>query len=307
MAKILILGGGGCLGSNLLEHWIPAGHEIHVVDNFLTGKRELVPAIKNLTLSEGDISDESLIARVFHDFNPQIIINSAASYNDPENITRDMQTNAYASALIRHYAQKFAVAQIINFQTILCYGNPQYLPMDESHPLNPFTSYSISKTAGEQIMMQSSIPTLSLRISNITGARLAIGPIPTFYKRLKAGQGCFCTDSARDFLAMADFINLMDKIIAGAPKHGIYNVAMGESHSIKEIFDLVAEHLGLGNIAVPIKPVGDDDVALVSLNNDKVRRDFAWAPQVNFTQLIKNQCAWYDKYGISEIYSHLRG
>ena len=62
------------------------------------------------------------------------------------------------------------------------------------------------------------MPVVSLRLANVTGPRLAIGPIPTFYKRLKEGKGCFCSDTIRDFLDMSDFLALMDKVTApGAP------------------------------------------------------------------------------------------
>ena len=66
--RILITGGAGCLGSNLIEHWMPQGHVIFVIDNFVTGKREVVPSLKGLTLEEGTISDEYLVEKVFSFF-----------------------------------------------------------------------------------------------------------------------------------------------------------------------------------------------------------------------------------------------
>ena len=59
--KILITGGAGCLGSNLIEHWIPKGYEILTIDNFATGKREVLPKIKGLKIYEGSISDFPLL------------------------------------------------------------------------------------------------------------------------------------------------------------------------------------------------------------------------------------------------------
>ncbi len=93
----------------------------------------------------------------------------------------------------------------MNFQTVLCYGRTEVVPIPPSHPTRPFTSYGISKIAGEQYLFSGGLPVVSLRIANVTGPRLAIGPIPTFYKRLKAGQSCFCSDTVRDFLDMSDF------------------------------------------------------------------------------------------------------
>ncbi len=65
--RIIITGGAGCLGSNLIEHWLPQGHEILVIDNFATGKREVVPRFRGLTLVEGSIADRDLVERAFAD------------------------------------------------------------------------------------------------------------------------------------------------------------------------------------------------------------------------------------------------
>ena len=61
--RILITGGAGCLGSNLIEHWLPQGHEILVIDNFVTGKREVVPALEGLTVVEGSIADSEMVTQ----------------------------------------------------------------------------------------------------------------------------------------------------------------------------------------------------------------------------------------------------
>ena len=82
-------------------------------------------------------------------------------------------------------ARDYGVERFLNFQTVLCYGRPEQSPIPLDHPLRPFTSYGISKVAGEQYLAASNLRWVSLRLANITGPRLAIGPIPTFYKRLK--------------------------------------------------------------------------------------------------------------------------
>src|SRR3954453_21129067 len=91
--RILITGGAGCLGSNLIEHWLPQGHEILVIDNFATGRREVVPALKGLALVEGSIADRNLVARSFDEFKPTHVVHSAASYKDPVDWPEDAATN----------------------------------------------------------------------------------------------------------------------------------------------------------------------------------------------------------------------
>lgn len=305
--RILITGGAGCLGSNLIEHWLPQGHEILVLDNFATGKHEVVPdGIPRLTVVEGSVVDAATVDQAFAGFSPEVVIHSAAAYKDPDDWSTDAATNVIGSINVARAAKAHGVRQVVNFQTALSYGRPNRLPIPADHPAAPFTSYGISKVAGEAYMLLAGQPTISLRLANVTGPRLAIGPIPTFYKRLKAGQKCFCSDTRRDFLDMSDFLSFMDVVLAGEPASGVFNLSSGEAHSIKEIFDLVTEHLGLGTVEVPIVPPGEDDVPVVVLDPAKTTGTFGWQARVPFAEIIRKQLRWYDEHGISDVYSHLK-
>ncbi|MEO8542827.1 MAG: NAD-dependent epimerase/dehydratase family protein [Burkholderiaceae bacterium] len=304
--RILLTGGAGCLGSNLIEHWLPQGHEIMVLDNFATGKREVVPPVQGLAVREGSVADVDFVNACVEDFKPQVLVHAAAAYKDPDNWLEDVRTNVEGSIHVARAAKAFGVGRLINFQTALCYGRPRQLPIPADHPTAPFTSYGISKTAGEQFMLMSGVPTLSLRIANVTGPRLAIGPIPTFYKRLKAGQNCFCSDTSRDFLAMEDFLAFMDLAVLPAAATGVFNVSSGEAHSIKEIFDLVATYLGKGPIDVPVVPPAADDVPVVSLDAGDTLRKFGWRATTSFAETIQRQLAWYDQHGVTDVFSHLK-
>lgn len=303
--KILITGGAGCLGSNLIEHWLPKGHEILVLDNFATGNREVVPNVERLTVVEGSVCDAALVDSTMSAFSPDVVIHSAAAYKDPENWSEDASTNVDGSINVIRAAEKCSVRQVANFQTALCYGRPSQVPIPVNAPTAPFTSYGISKTAGEAYMLMSQLPVLSLRLANVTGPRLAIGPIPTFYKRLKAGQGCFCSDTSRDFLDMSDFLSFMDLVIENEPTSGLVNLSSGEAHTIKDIYDLVSAYLGLEVGDVPIIPPGDDDVPSVVLDPSETTARFGWKAQVSFEEIIHRQLRWYDQHGISTVYSHL--
>jgi nucleoside-diphosphate-sugar epimerase len=218
----------------------------------------------------------------------------------------DTKTNVLGSIHVARAAKVNSVGRLINFQTALCYGNPKQLPIPVTHPTAPFTSYGITKTAGEQIMLLSGVPTITLRIANVTGPRLAIGPIPTFYKRLKAGQSCFCSDTSRDFLDMSDFLNFMDMAIKLNTPTGTFNISSGEAHSIKEIFDLVSDYLKLDRIDVPIVSPEKDDVPMVVLDPSETEKAFQWKAKVDFKDIIIRQLDWYEKHGINDVYSHLK-
>ena len=304
--RILITGGAGCLGSNLVEHWLPAGHEILVIDNFATGKREVLPRMDGLTVIEGSVADESLMAGAFDSFRPDIVIHSAASYKDPSNWKEDVATNVSGAVLAARESLRCNVRRLVNFQTALCYGRPRMLPVPADHPTAPFTSYGISKTAGEAYLLHSGLSVVSLRIANICGPRLAIGPIPTFYKRLKAGQGCFCSDTTRDFLDMDDFLSLMDLLLdASAASTGVFNVSSGTGHTIKDVYNTVGKYLGIATPEAPIVPPGADDVSVMVLDPSETERIFGWKARVRFEETIYRQLRWYDAHGVTDVFSHL--
>ena len=305
--RILITGGAGCLGSNLVERYVAARHEVLAIDNFATGSREVLPAVKGLEVVEGTIADDALVEHCFDSFRPTHVIHSAAAYKDPDDWVEDARTNVLGSINVGEAARRHGAGRLINFQTALCYGRPHQVPIRVDHPVQPFTSYGISKTAGEQyLMMLGNVPVVSLRLANVTGPRLAIGPIPTFYKRLKAGQGCFCSDAMRDFLDMEDFFAVMDAALDEEAPTGVFNVSTGEGHTIKEVFDVVAKHLGIElDSPVPVVPPAADDVPAVVLDPSHTRSELGWQASVGFVESIRRTLSWYDEHGVGAVFSHL--
>lgn len=305
--RLLITGGAGCLGSNLVEHYLAHGHELAVIDNFATSNRATLPASPRLEVVEGSIADAVLVEDIFERFAPTHVIHSAASYKDPDDWAQDTSTNVQGTINIVRSAERNGVARIVNFQTALCYGEPERIPIPVEHPCRPITSYGISKTAGEQYLLQATVPVTSLRLANVCAPRLAIGPIPTFYQRLKADKACFCSDTIRDFLDIADLIDLVDLALADGAPSGVFNVSSGHGHSIKEVFDVVAAHLGIRDVDdVPIVPKGDDDIAVVVLDPSRTAAEFGWHARIGFVATIERMLAWYDAHGVNDVYSHLR-
>lgn len=304
--RLLITGGAGCLGSNLIEHWLPRGHEILVIDNFVTGKRGALPVLPGLTVVAGTVADRDLVDSAFRSFAPTHVVHGAAAYKDPDDWREDVGSNVLGTINVIDAARRARVERVVYLQTALCYGRPQSVPVPVDHPLAPFTSYGISKVAGESYLLLSGVPAVSLRLANVTGPRLAIGPIPTFYKRLQAGQPCFCSDTVRDFLDMEDFVAVMERVME-APASGVFNVSTGEGHAIKDIFDLVVQHLGVSLAApVPVVPPGTDDVPAVVLDPSKTIHELGWQPRHDFATTIRRMLAWYDAHGVTDVYSHLQ-
>jgi len=304
--RILITGGAGCLGSNLIERYVPAGHEVLVIDNFATGKREVLPPVPGLTVVEGSIADAALVDRCFDEFRPSHVIHSAAAYKDPSDWREDAATNVTGTINVVAAARRHKVRRLVYFQTALCYGRPDRVPIPVDHPTRPFTSYGISKLAGEHYALMADLPVASLRLANVTGPRLSIGPIPTFYKRLKAGQGCFCSETVRDFLDMDDFFSVMDIVMQDAAPTGVFNISTGEGRTIKDVFDAVVNYLGITlSEPVPVVPPGADDVPAVVLDPSHAREVLGWQAKIGFDDTIRHMLRWYDAHGVSDIHSHL--
>ncbi len=127
--RLLLTGGAGCLGSNLIERYYPRGHQICVIDNFSTGKRKVLPELKGLNVVEGSIADDDLVKSTFVDFKPTHVIHSAAAYKDPDNWGEDVSTNVLGTVHVAKAAIEHQVERFVNFQTALCYGRPQSSPI----------------------------------------------------------------------------------------------------------------------------------------------------------------------------------
>lgn len=305
--RVLITGGAGCLGANIVDHWRARGHNYLVIDNLATAIPDALAGARQLEFLEGDVGDRALVEHAVDRFRPDVIIHAAAAYKDPSDWRGDLMTNTVGTVNLVEAAKRSRTQRFINFQTALCYGRPDRTPVPVDAPLRPFTSYGISKTAGEQYLAMSGLNFVSLRIANVTGPRLSIGPIPTFYERLKAGKRCFCSDTTRDFLDMEDFLCLLDLVVKETTVQGVFNAASGEGHTIKEVFDQVAAYLGVTGIeSPPILPAAADDVPIVVLDPTETTRAFGWRARVSFNESIQRMLAWYDANGVRTTSSHLK-
>jgi UDP-glucose 4-epimerase len=305
--RLLITGGAGSLGTNIIEHLGSQCEAILVADNFATGKKAALLPAENLQVVEMSITERDKLDSLFSQFRPTHVIHSAASYKDPNDWQEDSLTNVVGTCNVVRAAEQNNVQRLINFQTALCYGRPQQVPIPITHATAPFTSYGISKTAGEAFVLNAGIPSTSFRLANVTGPRLAIGPIPTFYKRLKAGEDCSVSTTVRDFLDMSDFLSLMVLALADDAPTGVFNVSTGEGHTIEEIFRLVAQHVGEPNAEpVAINPPGPDDVAQVVLDPIQTETQYGWKAKISFADTISRMLTWYDVNGVTDIYSHLQ-
>jgi UDP-glucose 4-epimerase len=308
--NVLITGGAGFIGSHVAERLIARGEKVLVIDNYATGRRDNLTPNPSLTIVEGTITDGDLVHRLFAEFRPDIVVHAAASYKDPENWAEDVATNALGSAHVVQAARESKVTRLIYFQTALCYGvKPLEQPITLDHPIRPGdSSYAISKTAGEQYIELSGIEYLSFRLANAYGPRNLSGPLPTFFHRLTNGKPCFVMDTRRDFIFVNDLVDVVIKAIDGCGKRGKYHISSGSDYSIKELFDATLAALNMTlEQDVEVRPRNPDDAFTILLDPTKTNREFDWKITTPLADGVRAAITWYEQYGITQTYTHLKG
>ena len=307
--NVLVTGGAGFIGSHLADRLLARGDRVLVVDNFATARRDTLSPRDGLTVAEGSIADEQLVARSFEEAAPDVVVHAAAAYKDPDDWAEDSRTNVVGTANVVRAAERAGVERLIYFQTALCYGlHPLQQPITLDHPLRPEgSSYAISKTAGEHYVALSGLDWVSFRLANAYGPRNISGPLPTFFHRLTTGKPCFVMDTRRDFVYVADLIDVVEKAVDGAGGRGAYHVSSGRDYSIKELFDATVQALGIElDEEVEVRPRNPDDAYTILLDPSRTQADFDWAATTPLEPGVAAAIDYYRAHGIEETYTHLR-
>jgi UDP-glucose 4-epimerase len=272
---ILITGGGGFVGSHLMDVYPDAVG----FDNFLTGRRE-----NNSRVIECDITQRHHLYELANETEPDVVIHCAASYSNPDLWHRDTDTNVSgcinAAAVAKHHG-----AHLIYFQTIL----------------PPTSSYAISKIAGEQYLRLSGVPLTVLRLGNIYGPRNISGPIPVFYKRLTQGQPVTVVDTTRDMVFIEDLVRAVEMVIEHQLA-GTYDVCSGVQTTILAMYEEVSRNLGISELASAVPPLHDDVQGTVDPENGVP----LWAPVVSLRDGIEKTVAAYREDSDFPTHTHLR-
>jgi UDP-glucose 4-epimerase len=284
--KILVTGAAGFIGSHLCDRLLAEGHEVVGIDNLSTGRRENVnPEVE---FHVGSVFSTRLYPAAD---GRDLIIHCAASYKDPTNWWEDVVTNVLGTFNVIDVA-KLAGCPIVYMQTAL----------------PPVSSYAISKTAGMQYIQQSGVPHLIFRLANIYGPRNLSGPIPTFYKRLTAGQPCTVVDTTRDMVYIDDLVDCVVGEIAFQSRlswysSGVYDVCSGDNCHIDDLFHLVRRFVD-HDVELPplVPPAPDEAMTEVSLEN----RVPGWYSTTSLVDGIRRAVEWYRANPPAETYTHLR-
>lgn len=305
--KVLITGGAGFVGSHLADLLTGRGDQVVVIDNFATGRRDNLVPNDRLEIVEGSIADADLVRGATGDFKPDLVVHAAASYKDPEDWHGDALVNTVGTANVVKAAKDSGCKRLIYFQTALCYGlKPLEQPITLNHPILPGgSSYSISKTAGEQYIELSGLDYVTFRLANAYGPRNLSGPLPTFYQRLTGGKKCFVMETRRDFIFIDDLTDCVMRAVDGKGQ-GAFHISSGSDFSIKELYDETVHALRLNmDEEVEVRERHPDDAYTILLDPSRTESEFDWRTTTSLRDGVAAAIAYYKEYGIEQTFTHL--
>ena len=196
MLKAFVTGAAGFIGSHLIDRLVKEGIDIVAHDNFHRGKKENIQSYidnKDIEFWEGDIRSFDHMRRLMKDC--QIVFHLAAQSNvlgAIENMDYSFESNVLGTYNVLRAAQENNIKRLIFTSSREVYGEPNYLPVDENHPLMAKNPYGASKVAGEkyvQVFQQmESFETVILRLANVYGERDYNRVVPIFMDNIQNKQ-----------------------------------------------------------------------------------------------------------------------
>jgi len=257
-ANVLVTGGAGFIGSHLVEALVKKGHFVRVIDNLSRGRLTYIkPLIEKgkVEFIDGDIRYMDAVNRsmegieyVYHE--AAICINRSQVYpQEAIDINLNGSHNVFKSAL------DHKVKKVLFASSASVYGEPEKLPMAETHQLNPITPYCVSKIACEYLLKfftRHGLKYIAYRYFNVYGMRQSTDAYYTsviilFIKRILAGQSPLINGDGSQTM---DFVNVRDIVqanvlgIESEVKNEVFNVATQTQTSVKQLAEILLESVG---------------------------------------------------------------
>ena len=326
--KILITGGAGYIGSHTLVEVIKAGHQAVVVDSLVNGHTEAVERVSKLTgsdihLAVGDIRDKSFLESIFTEFAPEAVIHFAGLKAVGESVENPMayyDVNVNGSRVLLEIMQSQNCHRIVFSSSATVYGEPQYLPYDENHPVAPINPYGRTKLMVEQMLGDWSATdpersAISLRYFNPVGAHPSglIGEdsrgrpnnLMPFIAQVAVGTSSelqiFGDDyDTRDGTGERDYLHVVDlakahvlslNALADQEGHDVINIGTGHGVTVKEMvkaFEIACGHSI--NTRTVARRAGD--LPCFFANSERAQARLGWAAKLSLTDMCRDTWTW---------------
>ena len=301
--RILVTGGAGFIGSNVVDRFVALGHEVMVLDDLSSGFPEFVnPAAR---FEHASVTDGDAIERVFAAFRPELVDHHAAQIDVRRSVSDpvfDASVNVLGGlrlldACRRHGVKKFVYASTGG----AIYGEGRQLPATEEHPINPEAPYGASKHALEHYLyiakLLHGLDYTALRYPNVYGPRQnphgEAGVNAIFIGLMLHGKRprIFGTgDQVRDYVFVSDVVDA--NVLALDRASGeIVNIGTGVGTSVN---DIVRELNGI--LGTTIDPIYEapraGEVQRIYLDASKARRILGWEPKTPFRDGLRTTVEW---------------
>jgi len=299
MARYLVTGGAGFIGSGLVRELVSRGSAVRVLDNFLTGRRECLEPLKGrVEVIEGSIDDPHIVRRALAGVD--YVLHQAALPSVQRSVEKPVEshaTNLTGTLVLLEGAREAGVRRFVYASSSSVYGDSPELPKVETMPATPLSPYAIGKLGGELYCSVfhrlHGLETVSLRYFNVFGpGQRPDSPyaavIPSFMSAfLSGGPPVIYGDGSqsRDFTYLENVVqaNLAACAAGPAAVGEVFNVACGEKVTLLE---LLAEMEGLtGQRVQPrFEPSRKGDVRESLASIEKARRLLGYRPVVPFRE-----------------------
>jgi len=301
--KILVTGGAGFIGSNVVDALVKDGHEVTVLDNLSTGKEENInPEVKFYNI---DLLDIESLEFVFREFKPDVVNHHAAQIDvrkSVEDPAFDAETNIIGSINLFELSINFEVKRIIFSSTGgALYGEPEALPASEDTPIEPLSAYGVAKYCVENYLNYFKrlygIERVILRYANVYGPRQdplgEAGVVAIFTGKILKGEKPVIYgdgNQTRDYIYIEDVVEA--NILALNGKERVYNIGTGKETSVNELINVFSNVLGKEikpEYATPRK----GEVHRISLDADMAKRELGFVPKYSLEEGLKKTIEWY--------------
>jgi UDP-glucose 4-epimerase len=300
--KVLVTGGAGFVGSHLSERLIALGYDVHIFDDLSTGNIKNVPAKAKLHIL--DIRDRDKVHEIFAEEHFPVIFHQAAQMSVLRSVKRPVMD---ASINVLGTLNLLEAGKDNNLQKIIfassggvIYGNPNQVPQDENHPLEPISPYGISKLSAERYLRyfweNQGIAYIALRYANICKGRQSpsLGRSHRYlYVKNKGRRTTVIYGSGnktRDYIFVSD----VEANLKAMDHHGIgaFNIGTGTETNVNTVFRLIRSNL---NLDIPEVHSGEEagEQLRSVLDITKAKKFLNWQPKVKFPDGLKLTIDWY--------------
>jgi len=301
--KVLITGGAGFIGSNIVDLFIETGHEVVVVDNLSQGQMENINS--SARFYNCDVLDINKLDRIFSSEKPDVVIHNAAQIDVQTSLKKpalDSEVNIKGSINVLECCKNFCVQKIIYPSSAAVYGNPMYLPIDENHPIDPISFYGISKHTPEHyIKTYAELYNLKytiFRYANVYGIRQDPkgegGVVSIFIDKFLNDKNLIIFgdgNQTRDFVYVKDIARANLLALTGGDNE-ILNISTQKPVTVNELFKVMKE-LFNGNLEAIHEKERDGDIRDSHLKNGKANEFLSWSNEYCLEDGLRETCIYY--------------